>query len=148
MNSYDPDLLRALADADVPPPPGAPIGSGHLVHRARMRTLRQAVAASGIVLLAALVAPWPRCDGDTEARDGDHVQANGSRELRAFVVELDQLRQQVAEWSAARQRSAERQADERRKLATTAALNCRLAGVRADAALAMASTKVLKEDER
>lgn len=148
MNSYDPELLRALADADVPPPPGTPIESAHLAHRSRMRTLRQAVAASGVVLLAALLAPWPRCGGDTHPRDGDHVQANASRELRAFVVELDQLRQQVVEWSEARQRSAERQADERRMLATTAALNCRLAGVRADAALAMASTKVLKEDER
>lgn len=81
-------LLRALAEADVPPPPGAPFGAEALLAHAAARARRLALAAVAAVLLCAPVVWWLCAPAPT----GEARRLDPAAELRQLGAELERLR--------------------------------------------------------
>lgn len=89
----DDDLVRRLADADTPPPPGAPFDATRLQARARARTWRK-LAAATVLLLAALPLAFLQAEADRREPDGSLTRRDVlASELRAMAA-------QVAHWQA------------------------------------------------
>lgn len=92
MNDGETDLMRRLADADTPPPPGAPFDATRLQARARARTWRKLAAA--VLLAAALPLAFLHTEADRREPDSSPAHCDVlAGELRAMAA-------QVAHWQA------------------------------------------------
>ena len=135
MTSFDPELLRRLADTDAasPPPPGVEFSPTRLSELAAHRARRQLLTLMAAVLLMALgFALWPR---PTPANgDDDEVHA----ELRALRADLDRMRATLREWSTSTADNERAAADEAGQRTAVDHLRFELAHARAGAVLATA----------
>jgi hypothetical protein len=90
----DGELLRQLAAADLPPPPGAPITPAGLHQRARQQLQhRLLTAAAAVTLLGAPLLCWPRPDAPASSPSAG-VDAHA--ELRSLQARLERWQQQFA----------------------------------------------------
>lgn len=90
----DGELLRQLAAADLPPPPGAPITPAGLQQRARQQLRRQLwTAAAAVTLLGAPLLCWPRPVAPAPAPTAG---LDAHTELRSLQARLERWQQQFA----------------------------------------------------
>ena len=129
MSSFDPELLRRLADADaaLPPAAGREFSPASLRELAARRTRRNVLVAVAASLLIALgLCMWPRAAHADEQRWRD----DGMRKLCA---EVEAVRASLREWSTARAATERAAAATAREQVAAANVRFELAQARAGA---------------
>ena len=144
MRSFDPELLRRLADADatLPPAPGREFSPASLRDLAAKRTRRHVLVGLAASLLVPLgLCMWPRAahaDEDTWRDDG----------MRALRAEVEALRASLTEWSTARAATERAAVETSLCSAATAKLRFEIAHARAGAVLAGLPPMPVEETNR
>ena len=144
MSSFDPDLLRRLADADaaLPPAAGREFSPASLRELAARRTRRNVLIVAAASLLTALgLCLWPRAAHADEERWRD----DGMRKLCA---EVEALRASLREWSTARAATERAAAETAREQVAAVNVRFELAHARAGALLASASPRSVQKSNR
>ena len=145
MTSFDPELLRRLADADAasPPAPGREFSPASRRALAARRFRRQVIAIMAALLLVAMVlALRPLA---THAGDADTFDRSA---LRSLGAELETLRASLTEWSATRAAAERAAAEAALRSAATAKLRLQIAHTRAGAVLAGIPPMPVEETNR